>query len=301
MLRTLGIPARVAVGFSLDDSNFDEETKTYVLSERDSWAWPEVYFPGFGWVEFNPTPVRDVVNRPGPDVVPIFGPGAGSDLEDLPIDLVDLLDELDEQIRLLEEARREGLAQEFGSGGGSSIGPAQMIGWLIALIAAAAVVVLVGVALGLLLPRPRSRHRPLGGDPAPLRLGRRQRGGPPHAPRGGRRAQARPRGGRAGRAARNHLHPRALRRERRSHRGGRRSGRRGCRVWTRQRRLSAPAQPAVPRDAAAPARAQAGLPLAPGSRALSGPPGRPRPASAPAPRARSRSVPGRGSRSRRRG
>lgn len=67
MLRTLGIPTRMAAGFALDEDSFDDATKTYTLSELDAWAWPEVYFTGLGWVEFNPTPGRDLVLRPGDD------------------------------------------------------------------------------------------------------------------------------------------------------------------------------------------------------------------------------------------
>lgn len=67
MLRTIGIPSRVAVGFALDASDFDAATKSYRISEEEAWTWPEVYFPGFGWVEFNPTPSRDVLVRPGDD------------------------------------------------------------------------------------------------------------------------------------------------------------------------------------------------------------------------------------------
>ncbi len=69
MLRTLGIPTRMAAGFALDEESFDNISKTYVLSEQDAWAWPEVYFAGLGWVEFNPTPGRDLVIRPGDDAV----------------------------------------------------------------------------------------------------------------------------------------------------------------------------------------------------------------------------------------
>lgn len=67
MLRTVGIPTRMAAGFVLDPSSYDSESKTYLLSEQDSWSWPEVYFPGLGWVEFNPTPSRALVPRPGDD------------------------------------------------------------------------------------------------------------------------------------------------------------------------------------------------------------------------------------------
>jgi hypothetical protein len=67
MLRTVGIPSRVAVGFVLDESDRDEETEAFNVTEQDAWAWPEVYFPGFGWVEFNPTPARSAFQRPGDD------------------------------------------------------------------------------------------------------------------------------------------------------------------------------------------------------------------------------------------
>ena len=53
MLRMLGIPARVASGFSpgRSDSNGD-----YVVTDFDSHAWVEVYFNRIGWVTFDPTP-----------------------------------------------------------------------------------------------------------------------------------------------------------------------------------------------------------------------------------------------------
>ena len=53
MARTLGIPARVAVGF-LPGTPIDARTLTIAL--RDAHAWPELYFEGVGWVRFEPTP-----------------------------------------------------------------------------------------------------------------------------------------------------------------------------------------------------------------------------------------------------
>jgi transglutaminase-like putative cysteine protease len=53
MARTLGIPARVGVGFLPGDNNGDG---TYVVTGRKSHAWPELYFAGQGWVRFEPTP-----------------------------------------------------------------------------------------------------------------------------------------------------------------------------------------------------------------------------------------------------
>ena len=53
MLRTLGIPSRVAVGYVLDPSEA-VETK-YLVRKDDAYAWVEVFFPGYGWINFNPT------------------------------------------------------------------------------------------------------------------------------------------------------------------------------------------------------------------------------------------------------
>ena len=56
MLRTLGIPARLAVGFAADDDDYDTTKLAYIVRDENSFAWPEVYFPNQGWVSFNPTP-----------------------------------------------------------------------------------------------------------------------------------------------------------------------------------------------------------------------------------------------------
>ncbi len=55
MARTLGIPARVAVGFTPGDLGADG--KFHVFG-RHAHAWPEVWFDGIGWVPFEPTPGR---------------------------------------------------------------------------------------------------------------------------------------------------------------------------------------------------------------------------------------------------
>ena len=53
MARTLGIPSRVVVGFLRGSSQPDGEL---LFTSDDRHAWPEVYFSGFGWVRFEPTP-----------------------------------------------------------------------------------------------------------------------------------------------------------------------------------------------------------------------------------------------------
>jgi transglutaminase-like putative cysteine protease len=53
MLRTQGIPARVTVGYTPGQQVGDTE---YVVRGYNSHAWVEVYFPGEGWMRFDPTP-----------------------------------------------------------------------------------------------------------------------------------------------------------------------------------------------------------------------------------------------------
>ncbi|WP_258177383.1 transglutaminase TgpA family protein [Streptomyces solincola] len=55
MSRTLGIPARVAVGFTPGSPQADG---TKSVGIRDAHAWPELYFEGVGWTRFEPTPSR---------------------------------------------------------------------------------------------------------------------------------------------------------------------------------------------------------------------------------------------------
>jgi len=62
MLRSLGIPARMAVGFA--EGDFDDEAHVYNVRSLDAHAWPEVYFPEIGWVEFEPTGNQAPLVRP---------------------------------------------------------------------------------------------------------------------------------------------------------------------------------------------------------------------------------------------
>ncbi|SDQ53892.1 DUF3488 and transglutaminase-like domain-containing protein [Quadrisphaera sp. DSM 44207] len=71
MARTLGIPARVAVGFlpgqEVDDGEWE-------ITLRDAHAWPELYFAGAGWVRFEPTPGTRSGAVPGWTVPPVAAP-----------------------------------------------------------------------------------------------------------------------------------------------------------------------------------------------------------------------------------
>ncbi|MEZ4668982.1 MAG: transglutaminase domain-containing protein [Anaerolineae bacterium] len=61
MLRTLGIPARMVAGFA--QGTWDAEQSAYSVQERDAHTWVEVYFPGYGWIEFEPTAAQAPLNR----------------------------------------------------------------------------------------------------------------------------------------------------------------------------------------------------------------------------------------------
>jgi len=54
MLRTIGIPSRVVNGFRAGEYN--EWNGYYTVRHSDAHSWVEAYFPGSGWIEFDPTP-----------------------------------------------------------------------------------------------------------------------------------------------------------------------------------------------------------------------------------------------------
>lgn len=56
MLRSLGIPARVATGYYASPLMIDTENFATELEDRNYHAWVEVYFEGAGWLGFEPTP-----------------------------------------------------------------------------------------------------------------------------------------------------------------------------------------------------------------------------------------------------
>lgn len=61
MARTLGIPARVAAGYS--QGEYVPEEGVYRVREYHGHSWPEVFFPGYGWVEFEPTAAEQEIVR----------------------------------------------------------------------------------------------------------------------------------------------------------------------------------------------------------------------------------------------
>jgi transglutaminase-like putative cysteine protease len=64
MARSLGIPARIATGYA--QGEFQAALNAYRVKESDAHTWAEVFFPGYGWVEFEPTAAQPEIVRPEP-------------------------------------------------------------------------------------------------------------------------------------------------------------------------------------------------------------------------------------------
>jgi transglutaminase-like putative cysteine protease len=80
MLRSVGIPARLAVGFSDGEHKLPDRR---IVRQRNAHAWPEVYFPGLGWVEFEPTSYELPLARPPGGTETVYGAG-GTGLDPTP-------------------------------------------------------------------------------------------------------------------------------------------------------------------------------------------------------------------------
>jgi hypothetical protein len=70
MARTIGLPSRVAIGFAGGRPGLAQNE--LIVTSRNAHAWVEIWFDGFGWVQFEPTPRSDAV------VVPSYTSPTGS-------------------------------------------------------------------------------------------------------------------------------------------------------------------------------------------------------------------------------
>lgn len=67
LLRSIGIPARFAVGYA--EGEYQEVKNAYIVRQRDAHAWPEVYFSNLGWIEFEPTSSQPAIIKPSGEAV----------------------------------------------------------------------------------------------------------------------------------------------------------------------------------------------------------------------------------------
>jgi Transglutaminase-like superfamily/TgpA N-terminal domain/Domain of unknown function (DUF4129) len=108
MLRSLDVPTRWVQGYAGGD--LDSETREWVIRESVAHSWVEVYFPGYGWQRFEPTPAPYAIvpNRPAlpPDEAKDDTPSTG--------DVSNSLSDPEEMMRRIRE--REEMLNGDGSG-----------------------------------------------------------------------------------------------------------------------------------------------------------------------------------------
>ncbi len=67
LARAAGLPARLAIGYA--NGTYNRTQDHYIVTEADAHSWVEVYFPGYGWIEFEPTAAQPVSDH-GNEIVP---------------------------------------------------------------------------------------------------------------------------------------------------------------------------------------------------------------------------------------
>ena len=133
MLRTQGVPSRVAVGYVLDPEDLETSTGVFSVRKNDAYSWVEVYFPTYGWVEFNPTEELAIL---GTSLEVFLQTNADNSeipeipLELLPLETVDTSDALADLLAPIELERESG--------------PPWMIIWSVGGAAVALVIVSMG-------------------------------------------------------------------------------------------------------------------------------------------------------------
>lgn len=155
MARYLGIPSRVAMGFTDGDVQSDG---SYQVRARDMHAWPELYFEGLGWVPFEPTPATRTGSAPS---------WTRPEIETTPIDPENPTAAPTGPPNTPTGAPVESPDDDLAGGAGGSGDSG--LPWPVTVL-----LVLVGLAVVALIPmavgtaRRRSRWASAGGDPVPL-------------------------------------------------------------------------------------------------------------------------------------
>ena len=96
MLRAINIPTRLILGFGPGEQM---EDAGFMVRDKDSHAWPEVYFPYVGWVPFEPTPIYDTRVRGLPNNPLAYFDMPGGNEEGEPIEGLDGLEENPGELR----------------------------------------------------------------------------------------------------------------------------------------------------------------------------------------------------------
>jgi len=71
LARASGLPARLAIGYAR--GNYEAANSRFVITAADAHSWPEIYFPGYGWIPFEPTSGQAITVRPNNAINPDMG------------------------------------------------------------------------------------------------------------------------------------------------------------------------------------------------------------------------------------
>jgi transglutaminase-like putative cysteine protease len=163
MLRLLGIPARVAVGFTSGEYSADD--KEWVVKDTNAHAWVEVWFPGYGWMPFDPTPGRGQLDATYAVTSQAYNAGDAADITGFVQALETISPGRAAQLQAL--ANRPGLAEGTPLGSGSGTFTVVRDRGL-SLFALLAIVIGCGIAAVLVLKAIRRSARFASRDPREL-------------------------------------------------------------------------------------------------------------------------------------
>ena len=83
LARAAGLPARFVTGYA--SGTYDRFTAEYIVLQSDAHAWAEVYFPGIGWVDFEPTAGQPQAELSPQDNLPVTPENPDDTLTDFDI------------------------------------------------------------------------------------------------------------------------------------------------------------------------------------------------------------------------
>ena len=146
LLRSVGIPARMVTGYTAGDAipDADPERTVYIVADHHSHGWTEVYFNGYGWIPFEPTPGKTIPSVAPP--APADAPAAGAASSELTGDLLcEIEEDCEDEDDLLTDA---GAGPDGGGIVADWLAPVRRALPWVGGIAGAVLVIAVAIAVG---------------------------------------------------------------------------------------------------------------------------------------------------------